>query len=400
MPERALSGVRIADFTRFVSGPFCTQLLADMGAEVIKIEKGQGDDTRRFGPWLGDNSIYFNSVNRNKKSICVDYRTAEGMEIVKKLIAQCDVIVENFRPGTLDKMGLSRAELDKINPGIIVTHVSGFGQTGPYKDRAAFDCIAQSMSGIMSLTGDAGTKPTMIGSVYLDYMGGTFAALGTVTSLYHAKKAGKGQDVDVAMLDAGVAYSLFSTQDYIANNVVMQQVGNRDRALSPANTFLAKDGKYVYIHAGTDLFFDIFAKHIGRPELLEEDCYKHSVQRMADPEAVEAIAAEWVLKHDAMEVENQLTAKGLPCAVVSDTVDVVNNPQIQSRGMLQTIECADGTKMPITGIPIKLSETPGEVYMRPPLLGEHTDEVLRDILHYSEDSILSLKENRVIPVKQ
>ena len=206
------------------------------------------------------------------------------MELVKEIISHCDVIVENFRPGTLDKMGLTREVLDKLNPGIIVTHVSGFGQTGPYKDRAAFDCIAQAMSGIMSLTGDPGTKPMMIGSVYLDYIGGTFGALGTMIALYSRKKAGDGQDVDISMLDAGIAYSLFSTQDYIANGIVMGQAGNRDRALSPANTFKAKDGKYVFIHAGSDTFFDTFARIIKREDLLEEEQYKYSRQRMANPD--------------------------------------------------------------------------------------------------------------------
>ena len=396
MGMKALEGVRIADFTRFVSGPFCTQLLADMGAEVIKIEKGAGDDTRHFGPWLGEKSIYFNLVNRNKKSVRINYRTPEGMELVKEIISHCDVIVENFRPGTLDKMGLTREVLDKLNPGIIVTHVSGFGQTGPYKDRAAFDCIAQAMSGIMSLTGDPGTKPMMIGSVYLDYIGGTFGALGTMIALYSRKKAGDGQDVDISMLDAGIAYSLFSTQDYIANGIVMGQAGNRDRALSPANTFKAKDGKYVFIHAGSDTFFDTFARIIKREDLLEEDQYKYSRQRMANPDYIEEVTGQWTACHEAYEIETLLTDAGIPCSVVADTVDVVNNPQVKAREMLRILEYPDGTKMPVTGINLKLSKTPGEIYALPPVLGEHTEAVLRDIVKLDEEKIEELKSKAVI----
>lgn len=396
MSVRPLDGIRVCDFTRFVSGPFCTQLLADMGAEVIKIEKGVGDDTRRFAPWLGEKSIYFNMVNRNKKSVKIDYRKPEGRALLLEIVKHCDVIVENFRPGTLDKMGLSRETLDQINPKIIVTHVSGFGQTGPYKDRAAFDCIAQAMSGIMSLTGEPGGKPYMVGSVYLDYMGGTFAALATVLALLEREKSGMGQDADIAMLDAGIAYSLFSTQDYIANHVLMGPLGNRDRALSPANTFLAKDGKYVYIHAGSDVFFEIFAKKIGREDLLAEDQYKHSPQRMANPEYMEEITQEWVSHRNAADIEKELTDLGMPCAMVANTEDLVNNPQVKARDMLKMLEYPDGTQMPITGIPIKLSRTPGSIETLPPTLGEHTDEVLRDILNKTDEEMAELRTSAVI----
>jgi crotonobetainyl-CoA:carnitine CoA-transferase CaiB-like acyl-CoA transferase len=396
MSGKPLEGIRVCDLTRFVSGPFCTQILADMGADVIKIEKGTGDNTRHFAPWIGEKSIYFDMMNRNKRSVKIDYRKSEGKELLLEIVKKCDVIVENFRPGTLEKMGLGKETLDEINPGIIVTHVSGFGQTGPYKDRAAFDCIAQAMSGIMSLTGDKGTKPMMIGSVYLDYMGGTFGALATVIALLERQKSGLGQEADIAMLDAGVAYSLFSTEDYIANGVIMDQDGNRDRALSPANTFMAKDGKYVYIHAGTDPFFEIFAKKIGREDLLAEDKYKYSPQRMANPEYMEDVTGEWVAQHNAYEIEEELNALGLPCAVVANTEDLVNNPQVKARDMLKILEYPDGTKMPVVNTPIKLSRTPGGIDRLAPEVGENTDEILRELLQKSDQEIEKLKKMAVI----
>ncbi len=400
MNKKPLDGVRICDLTRFLSGPYCTQLLADMGAEVIKIEKGRGDDTRYFGPWLGERSIYFNMLNRNKKSVEIDYRKPEGKELLYDIVKKCDVLVENFRPGTLEKMGLGKETLEKINPSIIVTHVSGFGQTGPYKDRAAFDCIAQAMCGIMSLTGEVGEPPSMIGSVYLDYMGGTFAALATVIALYERQKSGMGQEADIAMVDAGVSYSLFTTQAYRALGEVVGQLGNRDRALSPANTFRGKDGKYVYIHAGSDKLFEIFCKKIGREDLLAEDKFKYSPQRMANPEEMERVCQEWVNDYTAAEVEEILTGVGLPCSIVADVVDVVNNPQVQHRDMLKTMEYPDGTKMPITGIPIKLSRTPGEICSLPPKVGENTAEVLSGLLGKSAEEIAGLKGAEVIGVAE
>lgn len=397
MSDKALEGIRVLDFTRFISGPFCGQLLGDFGAEVIKIEKGVGDTSRAFLPFVGDSdmSLYFTGLNRNKKSVKVDYRNPEGIALVKELIRVSDIIVENFRPGTMAKMGLAREELDKINPDIIVVHISGFGQDGPYKDRAAFDCILEAMSGMMSVTGEENSKPMLMGQAYLDFIAGTFGAMGAITALYNRPKHG-GQDVDISMLEAALAYSLFGPQHYQANGVVTGQFGNRDRVLSPANTFLAKDNKYVYIHAGTDQFFARFAKYIGREDLLTEDKLLKAAVRMDYPEVPEAIVQEWVSTQTAQSVEDQMTELGIPCAMVADMADLVKNPQLLARDAFREVTFPDGMKVPMVTSNMKLSKTPGDLYRRPPLLGEHTEAILEEVLGKDKAEIQRLKDEHVI----
>ena len=399
MGKKALAGARIVDLTRYVSGPFCAMLLGDLGAEVIKIEKGIGDDTRRFGPFVGEHCVYYAFVNRNKKDLKVDYRKPEGMQIIKDLIRESDAILENFLPGTMEKMGLSREELDKINPRINVTHISGFGQTGPYKSRPAFDCVSQAMSGIMSITGAVGAEePNQIGTVYHDYIAGTFAALSTVAALYNSKVHNdeKGQEIDIAMLDSSLAYSLYATQEYILRGEIMKKHGNRDPSLAPATTFKAKDGKFVFLHCGTDAFFSKLMRHIGREDATQDPRFKTAPARMENIDAVEAVVQEWVATKKAQEVEDELAALTLPCAMVADFGDVVNNPHVQARGVLQTMEYPDGTKMPTTGPVMKMSGTPCEIYALPPELGQHTEEILRDILKYPVEKIRQLREKDVI----
>lgn len=398
MGKRALEGVRVCDLTRFVSGPFCTQLLADLGAEVIKIEKGAGDSTRYFGPFLDDHCVYYEFVNRNKKDFKIDYRKPEGMKVLKELISKCDVVVENFVPGTMKKMGLDDEELKKLNPNIIVTHISGFGQTGPYSKRPAFDCISQAMSGIMSVTGQLGDdRPVMIGTVYHDYISGTFGALSTVAALYHNKVAEPVfQDIDIAMLDSALSYTLFATQNYILNGVVMESHGNRDPSLAPATTFQAGDGKYVMIHMGMQAHWEKFLHYIGRADLLEDPVYATEHARMEHMDACEKVVQDWVKTKSGYEVEEELAGLVIPCAVVADFKDVVNNPHVQARGVLQVMEHPDGTKMPVTGPVMKMSGTPCEIYSLPPKLGEHTDEILSGLLAYSGAEIGRLKAQAVV----
>lgn len=397
MSQKALEGIKVLDFTRFISGPFCAQLLGDFGAEVIKIEKGVGDTSRAFMPFAkgSDVSLYFTGLNRNKKSIKVDYRNPEGMAIVKELIKEADIIVENFRPGTMEKMGLGREELDKLNPQIIVVHITGFGQTGPYKDRAAFDCVLEAMSGMMSVTGEENSKPMLMGQAYLDFMAGTFGAMGAITALYNREKQG-GQDIDISMLETALAYSLFGPQYYLTDGVITGQFGNRDRVLAPANTFIAKDGKYVYIHAGTDLFWSRLAKYIGREDLLTEDTFLNAPDRMSNPEAVEGVVQEWVSTLDAYDVENQVTGLGIPCAVVANMADLVKNPQLLERGVFEEVKYPGGLTIPLVSSNMRLSKTPAEIYSRPPMLGEHTDEILKELLKKSDEEIRKLKEKKVI----
>lgn len=392
---KALSGIRVLDFTRFISGPYCGQLLGDLGAEVIKIEKGSGDTTRPFLPVKDDVSLYYTALNRNKKSMAIDIRNPEGIALIKRMLPKVDVIVENFRPGTMDKMGLGREQIDAINPGIIVAHISGYGQDGPYRNRAAFDCVLEAMSGMMSMTGMEGAPPLLMGQAYVDFIAGTFGALGVVAALL-ARKENGGQDLDISMLEAAMAYSLYAPAHFLANGEITGQGGNRDRVLAPANAFKAKDGKYVYIHAGTNQFFEVLCRHIGREELLAPERFKHAAVRMANADEVEAVVQEWVSTQISYDIEERMAQLGIPCAVVADMSDLVKNPQVLARDMLRTFKYPGGREIPEVASNLRLSKTPGRTYLRPPFLGEHTDEVLRELLNLSDDEIKKLRDAAVL----
>lgn len=395
-----LDGIKVCDLTRFVAGPFCTQLLADLGATVIKIEKGPGDNSRYFGPFHNGHCVYWDMLNRNKMSVKIDYRQEEGMKILKEIISKSDAVVENFRPGTLDKMGLTEEVLKSLNPKLVVTHISGFGQTGPFSGRPAFDCISQAMSGIMSITGKWGEdEPVMIGSVYHDYIAGTFAALATVSALHFNKlnpEKAVYNDVDISMLDTALAYSLFATQNYILNDIVMTNHGNRDPSLAPATTFKAADGKYVMIHSGMQSSWEIFIDYIGKPELRDDAKCNTESARMENQDYCEAIVQSWVSSKKAFDIEDELADIGIPCAVVANYGDVVNNPQVKHRGVIQSFTHRDGTEMPVVGPVMKLSATPCEIRSLPPDLGENTVEVLKDYLFYKDEKIQSLKNQKVV----
>jgi len=391
----ALNGIRVIDITRYISGPYCAQLLGDLGAEVIKIEKGSGDTSRAFLPYSNEQSLYFTALNRNKKSIKLDYRKPEGMQILTDLISKADVVVENFKPGVFEAMGFSKDRLEDINPDIVVVHISGYGQTGPYKDRAAFDCVLEAMSGMMSMTGDENSKPMLMGQAYVDFIAGTFGALQAIAALYARDKVG-GQDIDVSMLECALAYSLYAPAHFINNGVVTGQFGNRDRVLSPANTFTTKDNRYIYIHAGTDHFFESLMKLIGREDQLTEGTFKFAEIRMENPDQVERIVQEWTVTKNAYDIENQLAELGIPCAVVANMSEVVHNPQLLERNMFQTMKYPSGTRIPVVTSNLNMSKTPGRVFHRAPMLGEHSEEILSKMLGKSAEDIDMLKSNEII----
>lgn len=395
MEASALNGIRVIDITRYISGPYCAQLLGDLGAEVIKIEKGSGDTSRAFLPYSNEQSLYFTALNRNKKSIKLDYRKPEGMQILTDLISKADVVVENFKPGVFEAMGFSKDRLEDINPDIVVVHISGYGQTGPYKDRAAFDCVLEAMSGMMSMTGDENSKPMLMGQAYVDFIAGTFGALQAIAALYARDKVG-GQDIDVSMLECALAYSLYAPAHFINNGVVTGQFGNRDRVLSPANTFTTKDNRYIYIHAGTDHFFESLMKLIGREDQLTEGTFKFAEIRMENPDQVERIVQEWTVTKNAYDIENQLAELGIPCAVVANMSEVVHNPQLLERNMFQTMKYPSGTRIPVVTSNLNMSKTPGRVFHRAPMLGEHSEEILSKMLGKSAEDIDMLKSNEII----
>lgn len=387
----ALDGLRVLDLSRFIAGPFCAQMLGDMGADVIKVERSGGEDARHHAPFYKGASVYTMVFNRNKRAVTLNTRHPEARPVLEGLIRRSDVLVENFRPGTLEQMGFGYDMLRELNPRLVVTSISGFGQTGPFAERALFDAIAQAMSGLMSLTGRAEDEPTLTGTYIADYVAGLHGVIGTVLALHHRQRTGEGQVVDIGSLDA-----LFSCLGTHPSAAVMlghesRRQGSRDLLTGPANVFRASDG-HVYLHAGTNPLFPRLCEVIGRPELAADERFADVPSRMANIEAIEPIVAEWVAGRTADEVGQALTAVGIPWGRVATIGEVVASPQIAAREMLVDVEHPTLGILTVPGIPIKLDATPGSIRKAPPLVGEDTEVVYRDVLGLDAEEIDRLRE--------
>jgi crotonobetainyl-CoA:carnitine CoA-transferase CaiB-like acyl-CoA transferase len=371
---RPLDDVRVVDLSRFIAGPFCAQLLADMGADVVKVERPGGEDARQHKPFLDGESLYVMAFSRNKRAMTLDTRHPEAREVLERLIRTSDVLVENYRPGTLAAMGLGPERLRELNPRLIVTSISGFGQDGPLAERALFDAIAQAMSGLMSLTGD-GEQPTTAGTYVADYVAGLYGALGTVMALRHRDRTGEGQVVDVASLDG--LFSCLATQVMATANLgeAPLRTGSRDALNAPANVFKAQDG-YLYLHGGTNPLFPRLCRAIGQPELARDARFAGVNERMANQAAIERIVGEWTASGTVEQAGERLTAEGIPWGPVATVPDVVASPQIAAREMLVAVDHPTLGELRVPGVPIKLSASPGGVRTPPPRVGQDTEEVL------------------------
>jgi crotonobetainyl-CoA:carnitine CoA-transferase CaiB-like acyl-CoA transferase len=379
-----LQGVRVVDLSRFIAGPFCTQILADMGAEVIKVERPGGEDARHHAPFLDGESLYVLAMARNKRAITLDTRNADAMEVLERLIAGADALVENYRPGTLSAMGLTPERLEELRPGLIVTSISGFGQTGPLRDRALFDTVAQAMSGLMSLTGD-GAMPVPAGTYVADYVAGLYGALGLLLALRHRDQTGEGQVVDIASLD-GLFSCLATIVGTVANlGVPPARTGSRDALNAPARVFNASDG-FLFLHGGTNPLFPRLCRAMGRPELAADARFADVVARMENQAAIEEVVAAWVAGGTVAEIGDALTAEGIPWGPVATVPEVIESPQIAAREMLVTVDHPKLGPLRVPGTPIKLSASPGGVRTPPPVVGQDTQAVLAE-LGYDADAV-------------
>jgi formyl-CoA transferase len=395
--KSALDGIRVLDMTRVLAGPYCTLLLGDMGAEIIKIEvPGHGDDSRKYPPFIGEESAYFMNLNRNKKSLTLNLKTPEGKSVFLDLVKRSDVLIENFRPGTLDDLEVGYATLKAINPNLVYSSISGFGHYGPYKDFPGYDIIGQAMGGIMSVTGWPDSPPSRTGTAIADILAGLCACIGILSSLIAVRDGCAGQKVDIALVDSVVSAMETIIQIYLVEKRIPQRTGNRYEFIYPYDTFKAKDG-WVVIAVGNNKLWEVFCDAIGRNHLLEDQKYKDNYDRVKAHAEVKQVVEEWAGNRTVREVVDYLTSKTIPCAPLYTVKDVVEDPHIaDARRMIREIEHPVAGRMKIIGSPIHLSETPSEVYSPAPLLGQHNAEILKGILNYSEDRIETLKRKKII----
>ncbi|MCK9363984.1 MAG: CoA transferase [Syntrophales bacterium] len=392
----ALMNLRVLDLTRVLAGPFCTMMLGDLGAEIIKIEvPGLGDDSRSYPPFIGTESAYFMNLNRNKRSMTIDLKTPEGKGVFLDLVKCSDVVIENFRPGTMEKMGLSYEELSKENPSIVYSSISGFGQYGPYRDLPGYDIIGQAMGGIMSVTGWPDGPPTRTGVAIADVLAGLCSGIGILSALLARNNINRGQHVDVSLVDSVVASMAAVIQIYLVEQREPQRVGNRYEFISPYGSFSAKNG-WVVIGIGNDKLWREFCRAIGREDLLEVGDYQANVDRVKNDARVKQIVEEWTLQQNVKDIVDFLLKRKIPCAPIYGVKDIVEDEHIaKAREMIINVDHPKAGPMKMVGSPIKLSVTPAAVHTPAPLLGQHTDEILREVLSYPEETIQRLRQKNV-----
>jgi len=399
--DRALQGIRVLDLSHVLAGPTTTMILADLGAEVIHVEPPQGDDSREFGPFAGEldknRSAYFISLNRNKKSMVLNLRHEKGKSILRELIKVSDVLVENFRPGTMKSLGFPWEEIQRINPRIIYASISGFGHdTLPeFSRRPAYDIVAQAYSGLMSVTGPEAGAPCRVGSSMGDIMAGHQAAVGILAALIYRKRTGKGQRYDGSMVDGLFAILENAVVRYTVDGEIPEPLGTAHPSVAPFQAYQTRDS-WIVIPIGTDKLWEQFCAAIGRSDLTRNLKFKKNHLRIKHKKELTVILAEEIRRKTTGEWADIFEKEGLPYSPVNDIKQICEDPHIQYRQMLVEIEQPGIGKMKIAGSPLRLSETPGEVYASAPLLGEHTEELLSGILGLAPDEILSLKEEGVI----
>ena len=391
-----LDGMKVLDLTRVLAGPYATMLLGDLGAEVIKIEQpGTGDESRNFGPFKNGFSLYFMSVNRGKQSVTLNLKTERGQAIFKQLLKQTDILVENFRPGTMQKLGLDYDTLKGEQPSLIYAACSGFGQTGPYAQQGAYDMIIQGMGGIISITGEPDGPPVRVGTSISDITAALFTTIGVLSALHHRNRTGSGQFVDVAMLDSLVAVLENAVVRYFATGEAPKPLGARHPAITPFEAFASADG-HVIIALGNDTLWAKFCEHVDRHELISDERFRTNADRTENHSELFPILSEIMSQRPTDDWIDALGAIGVPCGPINAMDKVVSHPQVQAREMITRIAHDITGEVEVPGVPIKLSETPGNVDAPAPSLGEHTTKVLTDLLKMSADEVEQLRQDGVI----
>ena len=403
----ALTGLKVLDLSRILAGPYATQLFADLGADVVKVENPDGgDDTRRWGPPFtrkadggrGD-AAYFSACNRNKRSITVDFASKAGADLLRRLAAKADIIVENFRPGGLKKYGLDYVSIAAINPGIIYCSITGFGQTGPYANRPGYDFLIQGMGGLMSITGQPdgspGAGPVKVGVAVCDLFTGLFAANAALAALAYRNRTGKGQHIDCALLDSQVAMLANQSANWLNAEFCPTRMGNHHPSVVPYSVYKAADG-FVIVACGNDKQFIRLTAALGLPALADDPAFMTNEARIKNRDRLDTELGNAVAAFDRERVIKLLEKAGVSCGPINDIAEVFNDPQVQARGLRIDQQRSDNSPISSTAFPAKLSETPAHYHSAPPLLGEHNDDVLRQWAGLSDEAIAALRSNKVI----
>ncbi|HSM57510.1 MAG TPA: CaiB/BaiF CoA-transferase family protein [Candidatus Sulfomarinibacteraceae bacterium] len=397
MTDSALSDLLILDLSRVLAGPFCTMLLADYGAEVIKVERpGRGDGTRAWGPpWIGEESAYFLSANRNKKSMTVNLKTVRGQAIVRALAVQADVVIENFKPGTTERLKIDYERLSAENPGLVYCSISGYGQDGPYRDRPGYDFMIQAQGGIMSITGPREGPPYKVGVAIVDVTAGLYAANAILTALHERQRSGRGQYIDVALFDSQLSWLVNVAQNYFATGEAPQRYGNAHPNIVPYESFATADG-HIALAIGRDAQFRRFCELAQCDELWQDERFQTNAGRVAHRADLIGLLQEVMRQRPTEEWLALLAANGVPAGPINDIPSALNDPQAQARGMVRQIEHETAGTIQLLGPVAKLSRTPGEVRSAPPTLGAHTKDILAQRLGYHEQQIAELRDEGVI----
>ncbi|MGI9127477.1 MAG: CaiB/BaiF CoA transferase family protein [Roseomonas sp.] len=398
-PIGPLSGLRVLDLTRVLAGPTCTQMLGDLGAEVIKIERPEaGDDTRGFAPPFVPNtkeSAYFVGVNRNKKSVTLDIAKPEGQAIIHKLLEHCDILVENFKVGALAKYGLGYEQLAKTHPRLIYCSITGFGQTGPYAPRPGYDALIQAMGGVMSLTGDPNGSPQKVGVPVADLFAGLYGCIGILAAVNHRNSTGQGQQIDIGMLDTHVAWLANQGMNYLATGENPPRLGNQHPNIAPYQEFPTKDG-YLILAVGNDPTFERFCKAFGQEALLADPRFATNPIRVQNRQLVTDTLTPVMKSKTTAEWIDALEALKIGCGPINTLEQVFADPHVQAREMVVEMSHGSGETVKVIANPVKLSATPPSYRSAPPVLGEHTEDVLASVLKMSASDIAALREKGIL----
>ena len=395
-PAGPLSGLRVIEFGSTVAGPFCARLMADFGADVIKIEQPEGDAVRSMGRQRDGHSLYAASIFRNKRLISLDLRQQAGREIARSLCLKSDIVIENFRPGTLERWGLGYTDISQNNPGIIFVRISGFGQTGPYRQRSGYGIVGEAVSGLREITGDPDRPPPRVATSLTDYIAGLYGAFGAAMAVIERQRTGLGQIVDQSLYEGAFSFMEPHIPAFQQLGLVAQRAGPRLPGNTPNSLYPTLDGRYVVLAAASDPVFARLCLAIGRPELANDPRFCNGVQRVANEDACDEAIANWTKTKAIEEIEAAMLEAKVPAARIFTVEDIFQDPHYRARDMLVAVDDPNLGKVTLPGIVPKLSRSPGAIWRAGPELGSDTESILRDELNLSPDAIRTLIANGIV----